>query len=154
MRRPRVTHIERTGLQITAKVALLAHFAHSFVPHHHVLYTTSPRQHPSCQVFRGRHRPEGRCRHERPSSERSQSAATLQASDPNWCARVQTVDGSECLTDRTRSGEVLLGTALSIASIEMAGICAQLNFDWCFIDAEHTPMRSVVFMLGGPYQRF
>ena len=35
-----------------------------------------------------------------------------------------------------QTGKVLLGTGLGLASIEVAKITAQLNFDWCFIDCE------------------
>ena len=35
-----------------------------------------------------------------------------------------------------KTGKVLLGTGLGIASVEAAKITAQLNFDWCWIDCE------------------
>ncbi|KAI5477218.1 Phosphoenolpyruvate/pyruvate domain-containing protein [Pseudohyphozyma bogoriensis] len=38
------------------------------------------------------------------------------------------------------TGRVMLGTGLSIASLPVARIQAVLNFDFIFVDAEHTPM--------------
>lgn len=43
------------------------------------------------------------------------------------------------------TGKVVIGTGLGIASVEVAKIIAQLNYDFCFIDAEHSPMGYVVF---------
>jgi hypothetical protein len=151
LRQSRVTYFgrtDRTDLRSPLKSPSLRVPSRASALDYHVLYPAFPRQRASRRVLRSHRRPEGRCRHERLSSERSQPAATLQASDSNWCGTVQTCDDSEWLAYHACSGKVLLGTALSIASIETASICAQLNFDWCFIDAEHTPMRSAVFMSG------
>ncbi|KAG9007196.1 hypothetical protein FRB94_014579 [Tulasnella sp. JGI-2019a] len=42
--------------------------------------------------------------------------------------------------DALRTGVVLLGTGLSLPTVQAAKITATLGFDWAFIDAEHTPM--------------
>ncbi|KAM0749488.1 HpcH/HpaI aldolase/citrate lyase family protein [Meredithblackwellia eburnea MCA 4105] len=42
--------------------------------------------------------------------------------------------------DVLKSGKVLLGTGLAIPSLPVARITATLNFDFVFLDAEHTPV--------------
>lgn len=42
--------------------------------------------------------------------------------------------------ERLKSGELLAGTMISLASSEVAELLAQAGFDWLFIDAEHSPL--------------
>lgn len=42
--------------------------------------------------------------------------------------------------ERLKSGEVLAGTMISLASPEVAELLTQAGFDWLFIDAEHSPL--------------
>lgn len=43
-----------------------------------------------------------------------------------------------------RSGDVLCGTMLTMASSEAAEALAHIGFDWLFVDAEHSPLSAVV----------
>ncbi|KAG9025973.1 hypothetical protein FRB95_009538 [Tulasnella sp. JGI-2019a] len=42
--------------------------------------------------------------------------------------------------DALKTGKVIVGTGIGIASVPSAKVTASLGYDWCFIDAEHTPM--------------
>jgi 2-keto-3-deoxy-L-rhamnonate aldolase RhmA len=41
---------------------------------------------------------------------------------------------------RLKSGELLAGTMVTLASPEVAELLAEVGFDWLFIDAEHSPL--------------
>lgn len=41
-----------------------------------------------------------------------------------------------------RSGEVMVGTVMGMSNIEVARCMANLGFDFCFVDMEHTPMSA------------
>ncbi|MBM2830383.1 MAG: 2,4-dihydroxyhept-2-ene-1,7-dioic acid aldolase [Gammaproteobacteria bacterium] len=45
--------------------------------------------------------------------------------------------GNKSFADRLRSGELLIGTLVSLNSPEITEILAEAGFDWLFIDAEH-----------------
>jgi 2-keto-3-deoxy-L-rhamnonate aldolase RhmA len=42
--------------------------------------------------------------------------------------------------DRLKNGETLIGTLISLSSLETAEILAGAGFDWLFIDLEHSPL--------------
>jgi len=46
----------------------------------------------------------------------------------------------ELFQDRLRSGDLLLGTIVTLPSPEMAELLSQAGFDWLFIDMEHTSL--------------
>ena len=45
---------------------------------------------------------------------------------------------------RLRSGELLVGTMVTLGSPEVAEILASVGFDWLFLDAEHGPFEAPV----------
>jgi 2-dehydro-3-deoxyglucarate aldolase len=56
--------------------------------------------------------------------------------------------------DRLKSGETLIGTLVTLASLETAEILAGAGFDWLFIDLEHSPLapldaQAVLQAVGG-----
>lgn len=44
---------------------------------------------------------------------------------------------------RLKSGELLIGTVVTLASPEVTDILTQVGFDWLFIDAEHAPLEAL-----------
>ena len=40
-----------------------------------------------------------------------------------------------------KSGDVLCGTMVTMASSEVVEALAHIGFDWLFIDAEHSPLK-------------
>ena len=47
---------------------------------------------------------------------------------------------NETFLQRLRSGELLLGTILTLPSPEVAELLSQAGFDWLFVDMEHTSL--------------
>ena len=47
---------------------------------------------------------------------------------------------NEAFLNRLRSGDLLLGTILTLPSPELAELLSQSGFDWLFIDMEHTSL--------------
>jgi hypothetical protein len=60
------------------------------------------------------------------------------------CRPVSLIRAQPISAHSNLTGKILLGTGIGIPLVEVAKIVAQLNFDWCFIDAEHTPMGYVL----------
>ncbi|NNM01515.1 MAG: 2,4-dihydroxyhept-2-ene-1,7-dioic acid aldolase [Gammaproteobacteria bacterium] len=46
---------------------------------------------------------------------------------------------TEYFADRVRRGDLLVGTLVTMNSLEVAEMLSQCGFDWLFIDAEHGP---------------
>jgi 2-dehydro-3-deoxyglucarate aldolase len=44
---------------------------------------------------------------------------------------------------RLKSGELLIGTVVTLASPEVVEILTEVGFDWLFIDAEHAPLEAL-----------
>lgn len=44
---------------------------------------------------------------------------------------------------RLKSGELLFGTDLTLASPEVAEVLTGVGFDWLFLDAEHAPLQAI-----------
>ena len=47
---------------------------------------------------------------------------------------------TELFRTRLRRGDALMGTLVSLPSLETAEVLADAGFDWFFVDLEHTPM--------------